>query len=198
MEFIDRVPIPKRLSATVWLVSLPSALVSFERRQKVPPLPLGVLRFLGLPLVIAGVALTIWSWRRPNASIPYDGPLSELTRKPATAGGILALGGIAFLMRSAALALYSAGIAFAAHLRRSLSHTPRIAMDAQHARSPTDVTLDEGQDPLDVPGLHRFHRKRGSVRGPMALRWAAASFVETKKNYRRIIGTTGSGSSKPT
>ena len=122
MEFLDRVPIPKRLSARVWLVSLPSALVSFERRQKVPPLPLGVLRFLGLPLVIAGVALTIWSWRRPNASIPYDGPLSELTRKPATAGGILALGGIAFLMRSAALALYSAAIAFAAT-------TEKIAVD---------------------------------------------------------------------
>ncbi len=114
MEFLDRLPLPKRLSARVWLVSLPSALVSFERRQKVPKLPLGVLRFLGLPLVIAGVALTVWSWRRPNTSIAYDGPLSQLSRKPATAGGILALGGIAFLMRSAALALYSAAIAFAA------------------------------------------------------------------------------------
>jgi hypothetical protein len=114
MQFLDRLPLPKRLSARVWLVSLPSALVSFERRQKVPKLPLGVLRFLGLPLVIAGVALTVWSWRRPNASIAYEGPLSQLTRKPATAGGILALGGIAFLMRSAVLALYSAAIAFAA------------------------------------------------------------------------------------
>ncbi len=114
MEFLDRLPLPKRLSARVWLISLPSALVSFERRQKLPKLPLGALRFLGLPLVIAGAALAVWSWRRPNASIPYDGPLSELSRKPATAGGILALGGIAFLMRSAVLGLYSAAIAFAA------------------------------------------------------------------------------------
>lgn len=114
MELLDRLPLPKRLSARVWLVSLPSALVSFERRQKMPKLPLGVLRFLGLPLIVAGVVLTIWSWRKPNTSIAYDGPLSQLSRKPATAGGILALGGTAFLMRSAVLAVYSAGIAFAA------------------------------------------------------------------------------------
>jgi hypothetical protein len=125
MEFLDRLPIPKRLSARVWLVSLPSALVSFERRQKLPKLPLGGLRFLGLPLVIAGVALATWSWRRPNTSIAYDGPLSELSKKPATAGGILALGGIAFLMRSAVLGLYSAAIAFAATSEKIEVDEPR-------------------------------------------------------------------------
>ena len=32
----------------------------------------------------------------------------------------------------------------------------------------------------------------------MALRWAAASFVETEKSYRRIIGYDQSGCSGPT
>lgn len=121
MDFIERLPIPKHLSARVWLVSLPSALVSFERRQGVPKLPRAV-RFLGVPLIAFGVALALWSWRNPGKSIRYNGPASQLSRKPATAGGILALAGVAIFMRSLVLAAYSVAIAFAAT-------TERIAID---------------------------------------------------------------------
>jgi hypothetical protein len=117
MEFIERLPIPRKLSARVWLLSLPSAVVSFERRQKLPKLPSGT-RFLGFPLIAFGVALALWAWRNPEASVAYNGPGAQLSRKPATAGGLLALGGVAFLMRSLALAAYSAAIAAAATSER--------------------------------------------------------------------------------
>lgn len=117
MSFIERLPLPKRLSARVWLVSLPSAVVSFERRQRLPKLPNG-LRFLGIPLIAFGVALAVWSWRNPGARIAYNGPASRLSKKPATAAGILALTGVAILMRSLLLAAYSIAIAFAATTER--------------------------------------------------------------------------------
>lgn len=121
MEFVERLSIPKRLSARVWLVSLPSALVSFERRQRLPKLPSG-LRFLGIPLIAFGITLALWSWRNPDAGIAYNGPGSELSRKPATAGGILALAGVAIMMRSLILVAYSAAVTFAAT-------TERVAID---------------------------------------------------------------------
>lgn len=124
MDFVDRLPIPKRLSARVWLVSLPSALVSFERRQHLPKLP-GGLRFLGIPLIAFGVALAVWSWRNPDARIAYNGPASELSRRPATTGGILALAGVAFLMRSLVLAVYTAAVAFAATNERVAIEDPK-------------------------------------------------------------------------
>lgn len=121
MDFIDRLPIPRRLSAKVWLLSLPSAVVSFERRQDLPRLPKG-LRFLGLPFIAFGIALALWSWRTPDARIPYNGPGDQITRKPATAGGLLALSGVAILMRSLALMGYTAGLAVAAS-------TDRVSVD---------------------------------------------------------------------
>ena len=63
MDFLERLPIPRHLSSRVWLVSLPSALVSFEKRQKVAKMPIGGLRFLGLPVVAAGVGLAIGGTR---------------------------------------------------------------------------------------------------------------------------------------
>lgn len=121
MDFIDRLPIPRRLSAKVWLLSLPSAVVSFERRQEIPKLPRG-LRFLGLPLIAFGVALALWGWRSSEARIPYSGPGAQITRSPATTGGLLALAGAAFLLRSLALFAYTAAIVAAAT-------TERVAVD---------------------------------------------------------------------
>jgi hypothetical protein len=111
MDVLDRLSLPRRLSAKVWLISLPSALVSFEKRSRLPPIPLGGLRFLGLPLMAAGAALTFWAWRNPEKTIAYDGPLSHLARRPATAGGLFALGGLALLLRSTVLAAYTIGLA---------------------------------------------------------------------------------------
>ncbi len=112
MDFLERLPIPRHLSSRVWLVSLPSALVSFEKRQKVAKMPIGGLRFLGLPVVAAGVGLAIWSWRRPGATIAYNGPFSHLAQRPATAGGILVLVGTSLFLRSLVLAAYSLGLVF--------------------------------------------------------------------------------------
>ena len=38
MSILDRLPVPKRLSARLWLITLPSAVVSFERRSRLPRL----------------------------------------------------------------------------------------------------------------------------------------------------------------
>jgi protein-S-isoprenylcysteine O-methyltransferase Ste14 len=128
MALLERLPIPKRLSSRVWLVSLPSALVSFERRQGVPKLPLGTLRYLGIPLIAAGVALAVWAWRTPGARIAYNGPLSHLARRPATAGGILVLAGTSLFLRSVVLAAYSAGLVL-------ISTSDRIEIDEPNLES---------------------------------------------------------------
>jgi hypothetical protein len=40
MDFLhERLGFPRRLSSRLWLITLPSALVSFERRTDVPKLP---------------------------------------------------------------------------------------------------------------------------------------------------------------
>ncbi len=114
MSVLDHVPVPRRLTPRVWLLTLPSALVSFERRQKVPSLPIGPLRFAGVPLIAGGVALAARAWRNPDTSDGLPGPLSSFAAKPATLGGILVLGGVALLLRSTVLAAYSVGVAVAA------------------------------------------------------------------------------------
>lgn len=111
MDFLERLPFPRKLSSRVWLVSLPSALVSFEKQQKMPRLPIGRGRLLGLPLIGLGIALAVWAWRRPGATIAYRGPFSHLARRPATAGGILVLAGTSLFLRSAVLAAYALGLA---------------------------------------------------------------------------------------
>ena len=115
MSFLQSLPIPKKLSSRVWLLTLPSALVSFERRQGVPRLPINRARFLGLPLIAGGVALGILGSRgEDGAQFPSGNPLSRLSAKPATLGGVLVLGGLSLLMRSSVLALYAFGVAVAA------------------------------------------------------------------------------------
>lgn len=114
MSFLERFPIPKRLSSRVWLLTLPSALLSFERKQKIPPLPIGPARFLGIPLIALGVALSIWATQKPEVSVRYPRRLSRLPSRPATLGGLLALTGAAIFLRSLVLSLYSLGLALAA------------------------------------------------------------------------------------
>lgn len=114
MEFLQRLPFPRRLSPRVWLVSLPSALLSFERRQRLPRLPIGRWRYLGLPLISAGLGLSLWSWRRPRAPNVSSGPLRRLSQRPGTTAGLLLLLGLALLLRSLVLTLYSLALALAA------------------------------------------------------------------------------------
>ena len=108
----DRLEKPRRLSSQVWLLTIPPALISFERQQAMPKLPIGPLRFAGLPLVAAGVALAVWTWRNPEADIPaVAGPAARLTTQPATLAGILVVAGAGLLLRSAALTLYALAVA---------------------------------------------------------------------------------------
>jgi hypothetical protein len=115
MSFLQSLPIPRRISSRVWLLTLPSALVSFERRQGVPKLPIKKARFLGLPLIAVGVALGILGGHSDDApETSSRNPLSRLSSHPATIGGVLVLGGLSLLLRSTALAVYSIGVTIAA------------------------------------------------------------------------------------
>ncbi len=125
MEFLQRLPLPRRLSSRVWLISLPSALLSFERRQRIPRLPVGKGRFVGIPIAAAGVALAIWAWRTPGAAISLPRPVASFSRRPATLGGVLMLAGLALFLRSAVLALYSLGVAWAANSGAVAVEEPR-------------------------------------------------------------------------
>jgi len=118
MNLLQHFPLPKRLAARVWLLTLPSAVLSFERRQRIPRLPAGRGRLLGLPLAAAGVAVILRG--RPSARPePVEGPacaaagLCRLRDRPAVGGGLLALGGVGLLMRSLMLIAYALGLAAA-------------------------------------------------------------------------------------
>ena len=112
MNLLKHFPIPKRLAARVWLLTLPSAVLSFERRQRVPRLPVGRGRLLGLPLAAAGVAVMLRGRRRAPAACAAGG-LCRLRDRPAVGGGLLALGGVGLLMRSLMLIAYALGLAAA-------------------------------------------------------------------------------------
>ncbi|HEY8768122.1 MAG TPA: hypothetical protein VIP09_12830 [Dehalococcoidia bacterium] len=112
MDFMhERLGFPRRLSSRLWLITLPSALVSFERRTDVPKLPGTGSRALGGMLLAAGVGLGIFSMRQPDTSISYDGPLAPVVTRPATMAGLTGLAGTAFILRSTTLLLYSLGLA---------------------------------------------------------------------------------------
>lgn len=125
---LDRLHLPRRLSSRLWLLTLPSALVSFERRQGVPRLPLGGFRFAGVPLIAAGLALGFWAWRNPKAALPPKaGPAARLSEQPATVAGVLVVGGAGLLLRSAVLTVYALGIAVAAGTEAVEIDEPRPA-----------------------------------------------------------------------
>jgi hypothetical protein len=122
--------IPRRLSSQVWLFALPSALMSFERRRKVPQLPIGKARFAGIPLVAAGLGLMLWAYQRQGEPIHRSGPLARvrLAGKPSTAGGIIILAGVGLVARSAVLLAYAAGLIVA-------SETDQINIDEANIES---------------------------------------------------------------
>jgi len=113
MSVLERIPYPRRLAARVWLLTVPSALLSFERRQHVPNIPIGRARLVGLLAVLAGVFLLL---RGPAAaSPPLDRPhgLSRFMERPGVGGGLLALSGVGLLTRSLLLMAYVLALALA-------------------------------------------------------------------------------------
>ncbi len=121
-----RRPLPRRLSARLWLFTLPSALVSFERRSSVPRLPVGKLRFAGLALIAGGAALAVWGARRPGTTIALARAASPLPRSPLTLGGLAVLAGFALLLRSTILAVYSLGLVIASGTRAVEVEEPEL------------------------------------------------------------------------
>jgi hypothetical protein len=114
MSVLDRLHMPKHLSSRVWLLSIPSALITFERQQAMPKLPIGPLRLAGLPLLAGGLALAVWAWRSPEPAIRYNGPGARLTAQPATLAGLLVVAGAGLFLRSTAVTLYAIAVAAAA------------------------------------------------------------------------------------
>ena len=117
MEFLNN-NLPRYLSSRLWLITIPSAVVTFERRSNVPKLPAAPARVLGALFLAGGVALGVMNRQNPEATIAYEGPLAPLARKPALLGGLLALLGVAFLLRSTLLAVYTVAIAFGGGTQR--------------------------------------------------------------------------------
>lgn len=113
MQLLERLNIPRRLASRLWLLTLPSAVISFERRQQVPPLPIGRGRVAGLALVAVGLAaITAGSRVRRAPQLSKRG-VARFQQKPAVGGGLIALTGAAVLLRSTALTAYALALAIA-------------------------------------------------------------------------------------
>jgi hypothetical protein len=127
MNIAERL-LPKRLSARVWMITLPSAVFSFEQRSHVPKLPIGSLRYAGIPLIALGALLVLRSSARDeDADEPSSGPLSKLGN-PATAGGLITLAGVGLLFRSLAICAYSLGLAVASSTKSVAIEEPSAGM----------------------------------------------------------------------
>lgn len=112
MDFLhERLNFPRRLSARLWLITLPSAIISFERRSDLPKLPSTGSRALGGLLMLGAIGAAIFSSRQPNTSVAYEGPLEEVISRPARLAGLMGLTGVAFITRSTSLLLYAIGLA---------------------------------------------------------------------------------------
>ncbi len=113
MELLKRFPLPRRLAARLWLLTVPSALLSFERRQRLPKLPIGRGRLFGLLLLAVGVALSLRGRQGGPPPSERTGVPARFLERPAVAGGLLALTGVGLLTRSLVLIAYAFGLAFA-------------------------------------------------------------------------------------
>ncbi len=113
MELLKRFPLPRRLAARLWLLTVPSALLSFERRQRLPKLPIRRGRLFGLLLLAAGVALAVRGRQGGPPPSERTGVPARFLERPAVVGGLLALTGVGLLTRSLVLIAYAFGLAFA-------------------------------------------------------------------------------------
>lgn len=113
MEFLQRLPVPRRLTTRVWLFTVPSALVSFEHRQRIPRMPIGRGRLLGLALIAGGAALLLRSQGAGGQPGAESRGLSRFRDRPAVGAALLALSGVGILLRSLMLTAYALGLAFA-------------------------------------------------------------------------------------
>lgn len=131
--------LPHRLNPRTWFVSTPLSILSLERRARLPKLPVGRWRFLGLPLAIAGVALWGWSTTtlirhsggRPDSTdlprhLVSEGPYAH-SRNPMMIAALLTLGGGALTLRSPLLLLYVGGLAAALHRHIVRVEEPQLA-----------------------------------------------------------------------
>jgi hypothetical protein len=120
MELLQRLAVPRRLAARVWLFTLPSALFSFERRQRIPRMPIGRGRFLGLALIAGGAAVLLRAvpagrqgpQAEGQADVRWRG-LSRFRGRPTVGGALLVLSGLGLLLRSLMLTAYALGLALA-------------------------------------------------------------------------------------
>ena len=67
----------------------------------------------GRALLAGAAAVGLFAMRQPETNLAYEGPLAPVVRKPATLAGLMGLAGVAFILRSTSLLLYSAGLAAA-------------------------------------------------------------------------------------
>ncbi len=127
MELLQRFPLPRRLAARLWLLTIPSALLSFERRQRLPKLPIGRGRLAGLLLIAAGVAAVLRGRRSGASSAEQARGLARLRKEPAVGGGLLALTGVGLLLRSLVLIAYAFGLGLAFARDAVELEEPRLA-----------------------------------------------------------------------
>ena len=118
---------PRKLSSRLWLITLPSAIVSFEKRSDVPKIPAAGSKPVGALLLIGGVALGLMAVRQPETSLAYHGPLAPAVERPARLAGLLGLAGVAFLLRSTMLLVYALGLTVASGTGRMSIEEPSSA-----------------------------------------------------------------------
>jgi hypothetical protein len=127
MDFLDRFGLPRKLSSRLWLITLPSAIVSFEKRSDVPKIPEAGSKAVGALLLLGGAALGVMAVRRPETSLAYNGPLAPAVERPARLAGLMGLAGVAFLLRSTMLLVYALGLTVAAGTGRMSIEEPSSA-----------------------------------------------------------------------
>ncbi|MBI1885598.1 MAG: isoprenylcysteine carboxylmethyltransferase family protein [Chloroflexi bacterium] len=135
---LERIPTPPRPAPRLSLLTIPMSLLSFERRQRLPRLPGGRSRWLGVPLLAAGFSLFLWSMRtlrREGEGTPHPadpprrlviaGPY-RFTRNPMAIAALLNAAGAALLLRSVLLLLYVPALALWTHLYLVREEEPQL------------------------------------------------------------------------
>lgn len=111
----------------ITVIFIPISLLLLARRQRLPKLPIGRWRFLGIPLVAAGIGLHLWSDRllrtrgqgtpdpaNPPRLLVEEGPY-QYSRNPIWIGRFLLLVGVGLFLRSLLLLLYVIGLVARMH-----------------------------------------------------------------------------------